>query len=217
MQKPLYHRTAILPMGLGLVIMLILFASCEEPKRQEVLTFFFDGVPVPKSEQASVGPVGPNAQPAPGSVTGGWFVHQPLNDCTNCHVNRRQRTFSRQVRLVAEVPELCYRCHQQDTADNGWVHGPVAAGECLLCHEPHKTRVRFLLKKAVPDLCYSCHDQEAVAMIDHHDEASYAACLTCHEGHVSPTRSLLRAPLLQEQDEQSDPLNAPKPSGDVLE
>lgn len=212
MQKVFDSPITVLAIGVALAMVLIFLASCDRADRHEALTFFFDGVPALESEGGPGAPIDADVQAGPAALTGGWFVHEPLDDCTNCHSARRQRTFSRQVRLVAEVPDLCYRCHRQDTPQDGWVHGPVAAGECLLCHEPHKTRVQFLLRKAAPDLCYDCHNREAVEMVDHHDEASYADCLTCHEGHVGRTRSLLRPAVPQEQTDGGDPFRTPRGS-----
>jgi predicted CXXCH cytochrome family protein len=99
--------------------------------------------------------------------------------------------------LVAEVPQLCYKCHDPTVAEDGWVHGPVAAGDCLMCHEPHKTKNRFLLTKTAPSLCYECHEPEAVHLVEHHAEEAYAKCGECHEGHAGATRTLLRPAFLQ--------------------
>ncbi len=162
-----------------------------------MLTFFFDGVP-PRAPEASMpGSSGANAEEATGSArTGGWYVHKPLNNCTECHGSRRQRTSSRRVQLVADVPQLCQKCHQEYAALKGWVHGPVAVGECLQCHEPHKGRNEFLLARPVLELCYGCHVPQAIHAIDGHGDESHARCNRCHEGHAGATRSLLKPALL---------------------
>jgi predicted CXXCH cytochrome family protein len=101
------------------------------------------------------------------------------------------------VQLVAEVPQLCYRCHKEFSRLEGWVHGPVATGTCLLCHEPHKTKTESLLRKPVPDLCYQCHDTQAVRAVKGHADPSYTHCTDCHEGHAGATRNLLRPSFLE--------------------
>jgi predicted CXXCH cytochrome family protein len=96
------------------------------------------------------------------------------------------------------VPQLCYTCHQEYSALEAWVHGPVATGNCLLCHEPHKTQNEFLLRKPVPGLCYQCHEEQAIRLIKKHAEESYARCIDCHEGHAGTTRGLLRQTFLDQ-------------------
>jgi predicted CXXCH cytochrome family protein len=187
------YCAAFLAIGLGLTAALLLLCSCDEVERHRMLTVFFDGVP-PLAGQGG----GPElhsvtaADAAGNSQTGGWYVHKPLSNCTECHASRQRRTSSRQVQLVADVPKLCHGCHQEYAALEGWVHGPVAVGECLLCHEPHKARDEFLLVKPVPELCYDCHDLQAIRLIAGHADESHVRCTHCHDGHAGATKSLLR-------------------------
>jgi predicted CXXCH cytochrome family protein len=164
------------------------------------MTFFFDGVPPLPGERSEFGPLDSNE---PGTIgrlaTGGWYVHEPLKDCTQCHASRRRARFSREVQLVAEAPQLCYQCHAEYATLSGWVHGPVVTGECLFCHEPHKTKTPFLLTNPVPDLCYRCHDPEALGLIPNHAETAYAQCLDCHAGHAGATRYLLLPAFLESE------------------
>jgi predicted CXXCH cytochrome family protein len=191
------HHVALLRIALGLTAAFLLMCSCDETKRHEMLTFFFDGVPPLRAEQSGSELPGMNAgEPAGASQTNGWFVHKPINNCTECHGNSQRRTSSRQVQLVASVPQLCHKCHQEYAALKGWVHGPVAVGECLLCHEPHKAKNESLLVKPVPELCYGCHDSQAIRLIDGHAEESHVRCIRCHEGHAGVTKSLLKLAFL---------------------
>ena len=177
--------------------MLLLLSSCDEVERHKVLTFFFDGVPplqTATSETKSPGVKDSKAVDA--APTAGWHVHPPLKDCTNCHSDQRRTGFSRKVQLVAEVPKLCYKCHSEFSTLDTWVHGPVATGDCLLCHEQHKTKTEFLLKKPMPELCFQCHDVQAIRAVKNHKEESYSSCTDCHDGHAGATRSLLRQTFL---------------------
>jgi len=176
----------------------LLLASCDEVERHRMLTFFFDGVPPLQTEaskaEASGLKAGKAADVAP---MGGWHIHPPVKNCADCHGEQRRMSSSRKVQLVAEVPQLCYQCHTEYATLEGWVHGPVATGNCLLCHEPHKTKPEFLLRKPVPELCYQCHELGAIRMVKNHAEESYTQCTDCHEGHAGATRSLLRQTFLE--------------------
>ncbi len=202
MRKPARYAVASLRtvgslMGPGLAIVFLLLASCDEVERHDMLTFFFDGVPPLHGETLEVRSSGAKkAEVTTVSPTGGWRVHKATKDCTNCHGDQRRRGFSSKVHLVAEAPHLCYQCHQEYSTLEGWVHGPVATGNCLFCHEPHKTKNEFLLLKPVPELCYQCHDLDAIHTIENHAAESYKHCVDCHEGHASETRGLLRPSFL---------------------
>jgi predicted CXXCH cytochrome family protein len=191
-------RSRLLAITPGLLLVLLALVSCDEVKRHRMKTFFFDGVPPLPGQTPEAGTVDPNsAAEGHAFATGGWYVHEPLQDCTQCHVSRRRARFSREVQLVAEVPQLCFNCHEEYAALPGWVHGPVATGDCAFCHEPHKTRYSGLLTAPAPDLCYQCHEPEALALVENHAEPAYAQCLECHEAHAAGSRHLLRPVFLE--------------------
>jgi predicted CXXCH cytochrome family protein len=77
-------------------------------------------------------------------------------------------------------------------AEDGWVHGPVASGQCVICHEPHRALNPHLLKKAEPLICFQCHDESTLKVVPGHDRATYEACLDCHAGHQSSAKHLLK-------------------------
>lgn len=178
----------------GMLIVPLLFVlSCSEEEKREVLTFFLDGVPPLSQEQRTEladpnRPVDPNAPP---ELI--WYRHESSLGCEGCHGDRKKRGFSRQVNLVAPVPELCYTCHEELRDLPGDVHGPVAVGVCTYCHEPHRTRNKHLLKKPAPELCYQCHDPDEIVFFDSkHADPSYENCNQCHEGHASENSGLLK-------------------------
>lgn len=63
--------------------------------------------------------------------------------------------------LSAEVPALCADCHDKDLFEGKVVHGPVAAGACLGCHNPHASDHQGLLKTEPATLCLDCHSDIA--------------------------------------------------------
>ncbi len=192
-QSVLHGLLRLLCLGV-LVAVGTLFAlsSCRDTKRRhDVLTFLFDGVPPLKGDKAGPADFLQDGDPRRRAETV-WTLHEPLNDCVRCHGDQQQKNFSREVNLVAPVPELCYQCHTGPTHLAGWVHGPVVTGDCLFCHEPHRTVTRHLLRKRIPELCYQCHDARSVRAIAHHELAGYGQCDACHSGHASPERYLLK-------------------------
>jgi len=186
-------RTLSFLAGSGLVVAFLLLASCDEVERHKALTFFFDGVPPLRTETSEAQAAGlKDSRAADKAPAGLWHTHEPVKNCTLCHGEIRRASSARKVQLVAEVPQLCYTCHKEYSALEAWVHGPVATGNCLLCHEPHKAQNESLLRKPVPDLCYQCHEEQAIRLIENHAEVSYARCINCHEGHASTAADVPR-------------------------
>ena len=191
-------QTRIALIGLMLLVFLGIFVvSCDEVEHHDVLTFFFEGVPplhgqlteeLVDSDSQGLSRKGPK-QP--------WFIHQPRKDCTVCHDKSKQRLFSSQTYLRKPVPELCYQCHVDYTTSASYVHGPVAVGRCLFCHNPHKSRIEHLLVEPEPQLCYLCHNIDTVSLIPAHLVKQQFACTDCHNAHTSSVKYLLNeAPLL---------------------
>ncbi len=183
---------------LGFLLMYVM--SCEPVQRYKILTFFFDGVPPLEGEtvQTEEGPGGTGSQSRqgqqvserPGTV---WFVHEANKNCTDCHEKRTTRRWSLSQSIVTTpVPELCYRCHTNYPATQPYVHGPVAVGECLHCHETHKSRIAGLLKEKEPELCYQCHETIEAAQISGHPDEPIPQCTKCHDPHAGLTRMLLK-------------------------
>lgn len=136
---------------------------------------------------------------------GSWGRHEPLKSCAPCHDvshalrdgDQTEQTSLDKLPLVAKVPELCFTCHEKYVTLGAWVHGPVATGECLLCHEPHKASNTTLLSKPIPDLCYRCHETKTLQLIPNHANKSYQRCNDCHTAHTSPGRMLLNEDFLK--------------------
>jgi predicted CXXCH cytochrome family protein len=183
------------PMSIGLLLPLwlgILLVSCDQVKHRDVLTFFFDGVEPPSPAGFERGPLDPNGVPVQAAQAPAWYVHEPTRDCTNCHDTQRQSQSPGQAYLIAPVPGLCYECHDDPTVSARFVHGPVAVGECLFCHQQHKSRIKHLLLAAEPDLCYLCHDVANIMAIPAHLTERPSLCADCHDPHVSMERPLLK-------------------------
>ncbi len=179
--------------GLLLLISLgILLVSCNQVRHRDVLTFLFDGVESPGSEGFEDGPFDPNDRLAQANQAPVWYVHEPRKDCTLCHTERGKKRTYRQAFLVTPVPQLCLDCHTDFPALAPFVHGPVAVGQCLFCHDHHKSRVKHLLKETEPGLCYRCHDENAIMAMPAHSTEQTSVCTDCHDPHSSSAKALLK-------------------------
>ncbi len=109
------------------------------------------------------------------------FTHGPFaaEECSRCHDLSRASGFRDSTdggqgigasaelaeagRLHVPVVELCLRCHTDYSVDapgnaDLWTHGPVAAGWCVLCHQPHSSDYADLLVyEPSARLCSQCH------------------------------------------------------------
>jgi predicted CXXCH cytochrome family protein len=174
----------------------MLATSCDPVERHKVLVFFFDGVPPLGSETEGFeediladGSEDEIAMSRPKEII---FIHEPYQQCSRCHGELEQQGFSRRTELAAPVPNLCYECHDDYTISAVVVHGPVALGECIFCHDPHQSRNEHLVKKPEPELCYLCHSVDIIESIEKHQTETLLECTNCHDAHSSETRGLLK-------------------------
>ena len=146
--------------------------------------------------QAEAGEVAgdPNSE---GHSGASWGLHEPIKECVTCHNKQPEHGSQDMPYLVASVPKLCYGCHEDYISLTGWVHGPVATGDCLFCHEAHRTDNKSLLRKPIPELCYQCHETRMLKLVVNHLDESHAQCNDCHDGHTSPGRMLLKEDFLK--------------------
>jgi predicted CXXCH cytochrome family protein len=175
-------------MWVGLLGATLIF-GCSAEKRYRALSTFFDGVPDPNATvranpTALLGtPIG-NQQ----TSTAKAYQHKPFAEkrCADCHTTNN-------TQLVSTQADLCVKCHQPELHQYAKMHGPVTAGKCLWCHEPHESDQPKLLKVTASDLCLQCHDRSLLSpkVVDHANEQ--ANCLVCHSGHGSPKPGMLRA------------------------
>lgn len=163
--------------------LVMIWAGCSVEKNYALLSFFFDGVPDPNS-------------PAPGS--GGMFarqrgvdyvIHKPFDEgqCQECHTD-----FS-DLGAIRGNSNVCLKCHGDVPTQFTYMHGPVAAVNCLWCHQPHQSTVKALLRQEAPALCQRCHN-DRVLKVAHPDKPADAVanCLECHDGHGGSARYFLK-------------------------
>jgi len=172
----------------------IIIVSCSSSARYKILSSIFDGVPDPNARQKEISDslktdslltkkklvTARNKKPS-------FIYHPPYQNrlCKACH------NISRGNKLLKPVPELCFKCHEDITAKNPVIHGPVAMGDCVVCHSPHLAKYKFLLKRKGNALCHYCHNQEDLSKNKMHFAIEEHDCLDCHNPHSGKDRFLL--------------------------
>ncbi len=71
------------------------------------------------------------------------FVHGPvaIGACLFCH----RKTGTHKFKPVPEnISGLCYQCH--DRTEMVKTHPPVKATKCTVCHSPHHSRYKYMLR-----------------------------------------------------------------------
>jgi predicted CXXCH cytochrome family protein len=185
------------------------------------------------------------------------FTHGPFaaKECGRCHDLSRSSGFRESTggtpalgsgadlaeagRLRLPVVELCTHCHASysiDAPENAemWLHGPVAGGWCVLCHQPHSSLYPNLLAQSpTARLCSACHLRETLidtvehlpvepgsgypplpetdtgsrVQSDEHDFETVQVvedCTSCHDPHRGRDRLLLRTPRESKQNAEDE-------------
>lgn len=122
-----------------------------------------------------------------------FFVHKDpeLIDCKECHRLRRGKYNFKKI-IPAKASCATAGCHP-DFAKEKHVHGPIGAGVCISCHNPHGSYFPLQLPRSGSELCYACHQakrKEFSSKIVH--APMEGGCLDCHDPHQSQRRFMLK-------------------------
>jgi predicted CXXCH cytochrome family protein len=187
----------ILPVLLLLMTAAIISCTITE-KRYKTLKIFFDGVPDPnaraeKKEDESPKNKQPTDQNKKRPVQEWVKIESRHPDyynrkCENCH-NKSAANF-----LKTGREKFCFTCHDQSDFQGDFLHGPVAGNDCLVCHLPHQSRHKYLLKETGAGMCLECHMREDVALNPVHAGVDFEKgnCTQCHYPHAADSRFFLK-------------------------
>ncbi len=120
-------------------------------------------------------------------------AHAAAEDCSACHVQEKGN--AHRFKPAAEGEKLCTGCHEVRTPADKYVHGPVAVGDCVSCHNPHGAAKPGLLKTGTSELCESCHVEMTARLAEKRFTHAPVKtdCAGCHNPHASPYRFQLKA------------------------
>lgn len=91
---------------------------------------------------------------------------------------------------------VCLSCHGdfQATLDRPFVHTPLKAGNCAVCHDPHASSHGKLLAAEASAICATCHAglvPDKAASV--HAPVVAGQCVRCHDPHAAKNRANLLA------------------------
>lgn len=135
------------------------------------------------------------------------FVHGPTGtySCGYCHAVAATPKFDTPKRDIV----LCNECHAEKATEfrkRKFLHGPIAAGMCEVCHDPHGSNYQSQLKQPINELCLSCHEDVRKAphvvrttsggghpVGDRPDPSPNGkgrtmSCISCHDPHSGDVR-----------------------------
>ncbi len=108
--------------------------------------------------------------------------HKPSDtyDCFRCHETAYK---PQRFGINTSIAALCGYCHEgfmeKLLGEKKYVHGPVAGGACLACHDPHGGKSGAITREPMPQLCLRCHDDT----VDINKEGVLHGDLDCDECH----------------------------------
>ena len=196
-KRPIWNRLFFCVTLLVLLGFLWLLTGCNQHARYQVLHTLFDGVPhpddvrrgeaadleAPLDEQVRLRKLRPLTiryrHPSGGSAAG---------ECSLCHGDTKA--------LVIPGKDMCVKCHTHVKEKWSFIHGPAVL-DCIVCHDPHESKVRSLLKVMGNELCFACHyrqNREDAYKAEAHEEVEGKEflCLDCHDPHGGNDRFFVK-------------------------
>ncbi len=125
-----------------------------------------------------------------------WLVHEyqdNFSQCTDCHrVNEKRHNYKRMA--MGTTSCSTDQCHTDVGKNAAFVHGPVAGGVCISCHNPHGAQQKDYITRVGADQCLVCHEtkREEFEKAHQHTPVKNGDCTGCHDPHQSDYKYQLR-------------------------
>jgi len=167
--------------------------SCSPQMKYSVLNIFFDGVPEPEelNSETAVDSTGnyyiSSQEPESRQKDSPYFFHQPYSSdkCRACHESDNLG------KIITEPDRLCNYCHDSFSDIYSNIHGPADSGKCMLCHDPHMSKNKSMLRQTGRELCTYCHQEDQLSEKSH-PEGAEINCVKCHNPHGGGQYYLLK-------------------------
>jgi len=116
-----------------------------------------------------------------------YFFHQPYSSdkCRACHESDNLG------KIITEPDRLCNYCHDSFSDIYSNIHGPADSGKCMLCHDPHMSKNKSMLRQTGRELCTYCHQEDQLSEKSH-PEGAEINCVKCHNPHGGGQYYLLK-------------------------
>jgi len=182
--------------GLFAVCAVLVLSGCDPIIRYKTASTIFDGVPaLPPPEQLCVEYAEKKVTEAKTELlhevaikgpAGSTHLPYQEKQCEGCHDKLKEGG------LIRAKNEICFVCHT-NFVKGTYVHGPVAAADCLACHEPHMSNFPKLLRSPPEKVCGTCHSGKRIAAAMHDKfAAQQLLCADCHDPHFGNAQFLLK-------------------------
>ncbi len=185
------------------LIVMVPFAAvvvwgCSVASRDRFAHFFFE---IPAASDGT----GDAADPADASTEKPAELKLPPPRFVSIHPPYRERTcgvchdVGRRMQVYEDLPGACKACHAEFFSDRVG-HFQVSAGQCMQCHDPHRSTNRALLTENILDTCVQCHDEPEDLSEEAHGGSGVENCVSCHDAHFG-VNPLLKAGVARPRDE----------------
>ena len=127
------------------------------------------------------------------------WQHSPVSSklCLTCH---QQSVKPWRIGFpVGKIEDICFACHNAKSKwpSRKYVHGPLIAGGCTVCHNPHGGDNRnYLWAENSLELCIACHsDKDHLLSKDQrlpYVHGLGVSCVMCHDAHATDNIFMLQ-------------------------
>ena len=124
-----------------------------------------------------------------------YYLHSQeveKHECEKCHNLRGAVPSYKRMRRSSTC--MTGECHN-DMGTAEFVHGPVAGGTCVACHNPHGSTNKDHRPRTGAQECYVCHENKKAdfAKSNPHKPVAQGLCIDCHDPHQSGAKFQLKA------------------------